>query len=395
MTGHLLWVAPETVHLATGGGGGIRHTHLLRRLVGEVPVRLVACGPEIDDEVAAGARDVVLVPPDAAAARHPAGHALRGLSGVSLPEVDAARGFRAAVPAAWVEGSGTTTVLCHLSTQPLAARAAGPVVAHLFHSTAAHLAREAAAAAGARRVRLRRYAQVARRRERAASAAAALTVVVSGSDAELVAGPGADVAVVGNGVDARSWALDDDDHGEDDGLPGRTVLLPGTLFFGPNVDGARFFVADVWPDVRRAVPDAELVIAGRSPVPEVRALGGQAGVTVRADVADMSEEHRRARVVVVPLRYGTGTRLKALEALAAGRSLVGTSVGLADLGIEDGVHARVADTAEGLARATIEALTADDAAPRERGRRLVHEQHGWDRRAEELLAALHHRDLLP
>lgn len=390
MTGHLLWVAPESVHPATGGGGGIRHTHLLRRLVGEVPIRLVACGPKIDDEVAAGVRDVVLVPPASAAARHPARHAVRGLVGVSLPEVDAARSFRAAVPGAWVEGSTTTAVLCHLSTQPLASRAAGPVVAHLFHSTAAHLASEAGAAGGARRVRLRRYAKVARRRERAAAAAAALTVVVCGSDSDLVAGPGADVTVVGNGVDARSWAFDDDD-----GPRGRTVLVPGTLFFGPNVDGARFFVADVWPAVRRAVPDAELVIAGRGPVPEVRALGERAGVTVRADVADMTEEYRRARVVVVPLRYGTGTRLKALEALAAGRSLVGTSVGLADLGIEDDVHARVADTAGTLARATVEALTTDDAARRERGRLLVREQHGWDRRAEELLAALHHRGLLP
>ena len=89
MSGRIVWVAAEVVDRATGGGGGIRHVHLLRRLAAEVPVRLVALGPEIDPTVADRVDRLVLVSPARALedrARRAAG---RALAGVSLPEVDA------------------------------------------------------------------------------------------------------------------------------------------------------------------------------------------------------------------------------------------------------------------------------------------------------------------
>jgi len=382
----LVWVAPEVVDPVTGGGGGIRHTELLRRLATEVPVRLVALGPQVDAAVADAVAGLVLVSPARGVGHRPLAAAARGLAGRSVPEVDALAPFATQVPRAWLAPTGATTVLCHLTAQTLAAEAGGPVVCHLFHRPSVQLADEAARAGGARRPRLQRYATTAGRLERAAAGRAALTVVVTQDDA---AGLGAaDLAVVPNGVDTRA----------PDPRPAERcrVLLPGTLFYGPNVDGARWFVEEAWPAVRAAIPQAELVLAGRGPTPEVRALAQQPGVEVHADVADMATELAAARVVVVPLRYGTGTRLKALEALAGRRALVGTTVGLAGLGLTDGVHARVADDAAGLARATIAALTPDDgdgliAA----GRALVEQHHTWDAQADRLLAALSQRGLLP
>jgi len=380
--GEVVWVAPEVVDVATGGGGGIRHVHLLRRLASEVRIRLVALGPVVDDAVADAVAGLVLVSPDRGLAERPLASALRGLSGISVPEVDALAPFRDQVPRAWL-GCGATTVLAHLAAQPLAGGAAGPVVAHLFHRPSVQLADEARRADGARRLRLRRYAAVADRLERRAATAAALTLVVTEPDA---AGLGADTVVVPNGVDPADLDL----------LPraGRCrVLLPGTLFYGPNVDGARWFVEEAWPAVRAAVPQAELVLAGRGPTPEVRALADRPGVAVHGDVPDMAAELAAARVVVVPLRYGTGTRVKALEALAGRRALVGTSIGLAGLGIEDGVHARIADDADGLARATVTALADGGGADTARGRELVEQHHTWDAQAERLLSALRDRGL--
>jgi glycosyltransferase involved in cell wall biosynthesis len=390
MSAPLVWVASEPVDPVTGGGGGIRHTELLRRLATEVPVRLVALGPQVDAAVADAVAGLVLVSPDRGVEHRPLAAATRGLAGRSVPEVDALAPFAEQVPRPWLAETGATSVLCHLAAQGLAAEAGGPVVCHLFHRPSVHLAAEAAHADGARQIRLRRYAATAGGLERAAAARSALTVVVTEDDAAgLGASAAADVVVVPNGVDTAA---------PDPGPATRCrVLLPGTLFYGPNVDGARWFVEEAWPTVLAAVPTAELVLAGRGPTPAVRALAERPGVAVHADVADMTAELAAARVVVVPLRYGTGTRLKALQALAGRRALVGTTVGLAGLGITDGVNARVADDAPGLARATIAALTGSDGDDDlvAAGRALVEQHHTWDAQADHLLAALGHRGLLP
>jgi glycosyltransferase involved in cell wall biosynthesis len=88
-----------------------------------------------------------------------------------------------------------------------------------------------------------------------------------------------------------------------------------------------------------------------------------------------------ARAVIVPLRIGTGTRLKALEAMAAARAVIGTTIGLDGLGIEPGTHALVADDAPGLAAALIEVLLRDDLARSlgAAGRSHVETRFGWER----------------
>ena len=118
------------------------------------------------------------------------------------------------------------------------------------------------------------------------------------------------------------------------------------------------------PRVRAHVPDVSLDIVGREPLPEVEALARLAGVSVHADVPSVVPWLEQARVAVVPLRIGSGTRIKALEAMAAGRPVAGTSVGLEGLGIEHGVHAALADDPAALAAAVVELLLDDDRARR-------------------------------
>jgi len=94
----------------------------------------------------------------------------------------------------------------------------------------------------------------------------------------------------------------------------------------------------------------------------------------------------------VPLRVGSGTRLKALEAMAAGRPVVGTSIGLGGLGLRPGEHALFADSAQGLASLAAQALVDDGLATRlaAAGRTLVEQRYDWRRiaaaYADELLA---------
>src|SRR3546814_292233 len=164
----------------------------------------------------------------------------------------------------------------------------------------------------------------ARRVERRLVEAAAALVLCSQEDAAALplGRPGSGPVVIApNGVDLARFGPRP--------TPGTArVLFFGSLDFPPNVDGIRWFVDDIWPDVLSRVPEAELCVVGRRPPSEVLSLAGRPGVRVEGDVPDSVPWYDSSDVVVVPLRIGTGTRLKALEAMAAARPVVGTTIGL-------------------------------------------------------------------
>jgi glycosyltransferase involved in cell wall biosynthesis len=187
-------------------------------------------------------------------------------------------------------------------------------------------------------------------------------VCVTAEDAELLPGP---VAVVPNGVDCAALTLTPVP-------PDPVIVFTGALHTAPNIDGICWFVESVWPDVIAARPEARLEIVGSRPPGTVTDLAAPT-VTVHADVPDTTPFLRRARVAVVPLRIGSGSRLKALEAFAAGRPVVGTTIGLGGLPVRPHVHAEVADDAAGFAAAVVRLLDDDDRASSLaiRGRELV------------------------
>jgi GT2 family glycosyltransferase/glycosyltransferase involved in cell wall biosynthesis len=123
----------------------------------------------------------------------------------------------------------------------------------------------------------------------------------------------------------------------------------------PNGDGLRWFVQDVLPLIEARIPWVQLYVSGANPPETLRWLEGP---TVRflGNVADLSTVHDAVRVVVVPLRYGAGVKLKALDAIARGVPLVGTSVGMEGIPFLDDAAADVADDPSDFARATVALL---------------------------------------
>jgi glycosyltransferase involved in cell wall biosynthesis len=105
--------------------------------------------------------------------------------------------------------------------------------------------------------------------------------------------------------------------------PPHELLFVGTLSYGPNIDGAIWLCREVLP---RLPAGTTVAVVGRSPAPEVWELARLEGVTVVADVPDVSPWYAAARVVVAPLRAGGGTRIKILEAHAHGRPVVATEL---------------------------------------------------------------------
>ena len=185
--------------------------------------------------------------------------------------------------------------------------------------------------------------------------------------------PRARIEVVANGVDTRALAR----LPQGDGGP--VLVFVGSMRYRPCEDAAIWFARRVLPRVRAHAADTRFLVVGRDPGGAVLALR-EDSVTVTGSVPDVVPYYRDARIAVVPLRAGGGSRLKILEAMALGRPVVSTRIGAEGLLVEDGVHLLLADTEEDFADAVLRLL--GDAGLRERlavaGRALVERHYDWD-----------------
>ena len=129
-----------------------------------------------------------------------------------------------------------------------------------------------------------------------------------------------------------------------------TVLFQGSLRYPPNLDAAKFLASEIAPRLAGLVPGVQVRLVGLAPPALEQDLDSEI-VTLVGMVPEMSDELARADVVVVPLRFGSGTRIKILEAFAHGIPVVSTSLGAEGLDVRDGVHLLIADEPEDIAKA--------------------------------------------
>ncbi|MBN2394693.1 MAG: glycosyltransferase [Anaerolineae bacterium] len=227
--------------------------------------------------------------------------------------------------------------------------------------------------------RLRHYeAAVCRRAD--------LVITVSEADAQALQRviPTLDPLVIPNGITVAEYATFTDAAE----LHQPAFVFTGTMDFRPNVDGALWFAAEVWPRIRAALPDAHLYLVGRHPHRRLDALRELPGIIITGSVPDTRPYINAATVYVVPLLIGGGTRLKLLEATSMGKAIVSTT-----LGAEGFVHPEeamyLADEPAAFAKACIH--LARDAAARaqlEAHARAYAHAYDWDVLLPPLLARL-------
>ena len=137
------------------------------------------------------------------------------------------------------------------------------------------------------------------------------------------------------------------------------LLFLGGLHWPPNADALATFVTQMWPRVRRAVPNATLTSVGRDDHPVAEECRAAPGVSITGWVPDIDPFVERSRVLVVPMRAGSGMRVKILEAMARGVPVVSTTVGCEGIDVEPGRHLLVADAPDAFADAVIQVLKDD------------------------------------
>ncbi|NDJ34997.1 MAG: glycosyltransferase [Chloroflexi bacterium] len=200
--------------------------------------------------------------------------------------------------------------------------------------------------------------------------------------ADDVTGVDIPVTILPNGVDLAYWSACD--------APAEvhTLLFPAALHWPPNHEGAAAFLRQGWPLMQQRLVEAHLIIAGKQPRPELVALCERSpGVTLIPDPPDMRPLFARAAAILVPTLSPAGTRLKILQALAAGRPVVSTPAGAHGLALND--HILISEPWSGLVDAAVRALT--DTALRSRlienGCSLVR-WYAWDHLLPVLDAAI-------
>lgn len=373
----LLWITDEPPDRGRGGGS-IRQANLLTEVARHFEVVLLTATKVQDPQVLS---EVTLYERVDAGTNRP-GRARRLISQYPRDVAMAGPVRKAlATAAARLEPTVDIVLVEHDWILPiLPRRRRVPWVGTLHYVPSSRGQQWAAVAESPLRRLLRvRDVRLARRLESWAVASYDRILAVSEPDAKALGRAG----VVANGVDLNAFPS----------TPVPTaprVVMTASLNYAPNVDGLRWFLADVWPLVAAARPDAVMEIVGRLPTDEVRQMAAAARVELHANVAAIAPFLQRARVAVVPLRVGSGTRLKALEAMSAGRPLVGTTIGLEGLYLTHGVDCFMVDEPVASADAILALLGDHDLATRmaAQARQLAVERFGWPHIGAQLVEEL-------
>jgi len=194
--------------------------------------------------------------------------------------------------------------------------------------------------------------------------------------------PQARIEVVGNGVDVEYFTANPTQNGLR-----RDLVFMGRMDYHANIDAALFFAKKIWPLVRARRPELRFVVVGAQPATEVLALRELAGVTVTGTVDDVRPFYQSALAAVVPLRVAGGTRLKILEAMAAGTPVISTALGAEGLAVTPGKDILIADSPEAVADtvAPLHTETPQWQSLVTNARTLVKTQYDWSVIGEVLL----------
>src|SRR5207302_2737943 len=161
----------------------------------------------------------------------------------------------------------------------------------------------------------------------------------------------------------------------------KRIVFVGSMDYHANVEGVVKFARHVWPAVQQQEPELVFTIVGKDPAPAVRELSSIKGIEVTGTVADVRPYYREAVAAIVPLNVGGGSRLKILEAMAAGVPVVSTTLGAEGLQVRDGENILIADGEDRLTKAVIDLVNDEKLRTQlvSGAHALVAERYDWGR----------------
>ena len=202
-----------------------------------------------------------------------------------------------------------------------------------------------------------------------------LTLTPQGKEELLAVCPGLDIDVVPHGVDVQAFPFSPE-AGQENSL----VFLGNYLHY-PNVDAVLYFHDEIWPRVKKILPDLKFFVVGQSPPPEISRLSSDGSIIVTGTVDDVIPYLKRGKVFICPVRLGGGFRGKILEAMALGRPVVSTGLGAEGIPASDRENIILADTPDKFVKGIAD-LMEDPHLYRKiqtNARKLMEENYAWEK----------------
>jgi len=162
--------------------------------------------------------------------------------------------------------------------------------------------------------------------------------------------------------------------------PRKEIVFSGNFEYHPNIDAVGFLMREIWPAIRQARPDIRLRLVGRGDEHIRHLVRHEPSVEMTGRVEDALAEIAAAKVVIAPLRAGSGTRIKILEAWAAARPVVATALAAEGLAAEHGQNCLIAENPVSFATCVTNLLDSEEEIRRigMRGRRTFEYQYNWE-----------------
>ena len=186
--------------------------------------------------------------------------------------------------------------------------------------------------------------------------------------------PNLNVGVVPNGVDIDFFAQKTTQPPKS----GDKFLFVGNFNWLQNREAVEILVSDIWPLIKKKLPQASLWIVGRSPTVEIKKMATK-DIVVSEDVEDIRNAYQGANVLLAPLFGGGGTRYKILEAMASKLPVVATEIGIEGIGAIDGKHALISNDKKKLAELAVKIVNDKKLAAKisANGQKLVTNNYNW------------------
>jgi glycosyltransferase involved in cell wall biosynthesis len=170
-----------------------------------------------------------------------------------------------------------------------------------------------------------------------------------------------------------------------------TLVFTGSMDWMPNEDAVVHFSQDILPRIQRELPKVRFSVVGRNPSKKLLSLAlVNPAIQVTGAVEDIRPYVHAASVFIVPLRIGSGTRIKIFEAMAMAKPVVSTSIGAEGLPVAHERELFIADSPTEFANRTVQ-LLKDSKIRQQMGnsaRRLVESRYGWQQVADKFEQAL-------
>ena len=193
-----------------------------------------------------------------------------------------------------------------------------------------------------------------------------------------------DIQIIPNGVDYKYFDSDKTKITKKFSSP--MLVFPGAMDYHANIDGVKWFTKEIFPEIKKKIPEIKFYIVGSNPAPSIKALESDKSIIVTGFVKDIREYYKAASVCVIPLRIARGVQNKVLESMSMKNAVLSTSQAVQGINPEVKKALKIEDDPNGFASKTLDLINNRSKRKQlgTQARNFILKHHNWNKNLENL-----------